>query len=297
MGSITSKLEVGITRRIPGVACVCAHERVAFAFFSLMAVLGVVRALPAGRRAVLLALPIVLCCFWVAERQNTRAWSRITREWGSLGLLLAAYWTLQVFASAYAHNWQDTWIGWDRLLLDGLGLKRVLEAAGRPVPFALETIYLLLYAIPPASLGALYWCGERSKTGKYLLVLFSGTLAAYALLPFFPVASPRAAYPGLDVPSFESWPRSVNLWVLDHLDISTSVFPSGHVAVAFSSAFGLLRAVPRRRRIWMPAFVAAALVYIATVYGRYHYAVDGLASIAIVTLAWRAAVKAGADGR
>ncbi|MBI5086565.1 MAG: phosphatase PAP2 family protein [Acidobacteria bacterium] len=260
-----------------------------------MAVLGVARALPAGQQALLLAAPVVLGAFWVTEEANTRAWSRITREWVSLGLLLCAYWTLQVFASAYSWDWQRTWIGWDRWLLEGLGLKRVLEATGQPVPFALEFLYLLLYAIPPASMGVLYLCGERRKTRKYLLVLYLGTLTAYALLPFIPVASPRAAFPGLDVPTFHSWPRSVNLWLLDHLDISTSVFPSGHVAVAFSSAFGLLSAVPGRPRVWVLAFVAAVLVYIATIYGRYHYAVDGLASIAITTVAWRVAEKVGTE--
>ena len=36
----------------------------------------------------------------------------------------------------------------------------------------------------------------------------------------------------------------------------------------------------------LPAFVLATLVYAATVYGRYHYAFDRLASIANTTLVW-----------
>jgi membrane-associated phospholipid phosphatase len=79
--------------------------------------------------------------------------------------------------------------------------------------------------------------------------------------------------------------------VLDHLDISTGVFPSGHVAVAFSSAFALLSVLRQRRWIWCSAFIIATMVYVATIYGRYHYAVDGLASIVIAFVAWRVAER------
>ena len=77
------------------------------------------------------------------------------------------------------------------------------------------------------------------------------------------------------------------------MDIGTSVFPSGHVAVAFSSAFGMLRAVRSRPGIWVPVFVVATLVYAATIYCRYHYAVDGLASIGIAALAWKVSGRGG----
>jgi membrane-associated phospholipid phosphatase len=44
--------------------------------------------------------------------------------------------------------------------------------------------------------------------------------------------------------------------------------------------------MPRKRWWWGGIFTAATLVFIATVYGRYHYAVDGIASIGISTGAW-----------
>ena len=80
--------------------------------------------------------------------------------------------------------------------------------------------------------------------------------------------------------------RAINIWLFEHCDISTSVFPSGHVAVAFSSAFGLLRAMPERRWLSSSVFAIAIIVVVATVYCRYHYAVDGLASIGISIFAW-----------
>ena len=177
-------------------------------------------------------------------------------------------------------------MNWDRILLNEMGLRAALESLGGLLPSMLEAIYLSLYAIPAICLGALYWQGGRSRIDKFLTTLLFGTLCAYALLPYFPTVSPRLAFPAQDLPNASSVWRSINVWLLDHCDIRTSVFPSGHVAVAFSSAFGLLRAIPERRWLGLSVLVTAAIVYTATIYCRYHYAADGLASIGISLLAW-----------
>jgi membrane-associated phospholipid phosphatase len=134
----------------------------------------------------------------------------------------------------------------------------------------------------------IYRFGNRPAVHRYLFTLMLGTLTAYALLPHFPSVSPRIAFPGVDLPAFAGVWRQINVWLLDHADISTSVCPSGHVAVAFSTAFALLRALPARRALAAIYFAVAAAVFTATVYCRYHYAVDGAASICIAALAWRA---------
>lgn len=82
--------------------------------------------------------------------------------------------------------------------------------------------------------------------------------------------------------------RTVNVWLLDKWDISSSVFPSGHVAVAFSCAFGILRALPEKRGAFLSVLTIAAMIFTATVYCRYHYFVDGLASLIISATAWLA---------
>ena len=80
--------------------------------------------------------------------------------------------------------------------------------------------------------------------------------------------------------------RQWNLWILSTADIHSSVFPSGHVTVAFSAAFAMLLAMPDRRRIGWMLMTIAALVLVDTVYGRYHYAADGLAGLAISATAF-----------
>ena len=71
-----------------------------------------------------------------------------------------------------------------------------------------------------------------------------------------------------------------NLWILDHGDIRSSIFPSGHVAVGFSAAFAMALAAPDHRGIAWTLLAIAALVWMNTIYGRYHYAADGLVALA-----------------
>ena len=182
-------------------------------------------------------------------------------------------------------------LGMDRLVLYNAHLQALVEVAGRFFPAILEVVYLLVYAIPPLWLGVLWARGGRLQAPRFLLHLFAGTFATYALLPYVPVVSPRLAFPGADLPHYTGIVRGINTWLLDHLDISTSVLPSGHVAVALSSAIGLYVAMPLRPLFGRCALAVAVLVYLATFYGRYHYVVDGVLSMVIVCVACRIAAR------
>ena len=127
---------------------------------------------------------------------------------------------------------------WDRHLLNDWGLRAAIEVFGPVIPTVLNATYLCLYAIPTLCVGALYFYGRRDRIDRLLTtLLLGGCCASCSASSFSPPLPPRLAFPGSDLPSFGNSSRSINLWVLDHLDISTSVNPSGHVAVAFSLCF------------------------------------------------------------
>lgn len=283
-----------IVASAPSTRTVGLHraEIVAITFFSLLGALSWIRPLSYTHRLILTCLPILFWGLWTIESSATRPWSRVLREYLTLALILAGYWSLQLFApTVKLDQLQDRWVGWDQVLLRGYGLQPLIESLGGVIPAILETVYLLLYAIPPVFLTILFLTGARKRTHQFLFILMLGTLSVYACLLLVPVESPRIVYPGLDSPHYSSGPRMLNTWLLDHMDISTSVFPSGHVGVAFSTAFALLSAVRPRRAVWISAFALAFLVFLATIYGRYHYAVDGLASIALTSVICRAAER------
>ena len=203
----------------------------------------------------------------------------IVRDWLPTPFVLVAYWTIDWLpAQASQGRWERHLIEWDRTLLNTWGIKAMIESSGSLLPGLLEFSYSLLYAVPPFCLAILYLCHRRIRVDSFLFLFLSGTLLAYALLPHFPLQGPRTAFPTEDLPNITSPFRAMNQWLLDRYDIHTSVFPSGHVAVGFSAAFAMLLVLPERRWFGVTLLAIALAVALATVYGRYHYAVDGLAA-------------------
>lgn len=209
----------------------------------------------------------------------------IARDWVPLGLTLLAYREMDWFTLPHDHRLERIWVHWDRLLLHEWGLASGLESAGLFLPALLELSYLLVYAVGPFALAILYAREIRSRADRLLLVYLTGTLLAYALFPYFPSDPPRTAFPGTDLPGVLTAIRRINLWIVGGYGIHSSVFPSAHVSSAFSAAWALRLVIPERPRIGWAMFVYATLVAIATVYGRYHYAVDALAGFGVSLVA------------
>ena len=63
------------------------------------------------------------------------------------------------------------------------------------------------------------------------------------------------------------------------------MFPSAHVSGAFAAAFALKRILGERRWLYRGVFIYASLVAVATVYGRYHFAVDAAAGMVVGAVA------------
>ena len=75
--------------------------------------------------------------------------------------------------------------------------------------------------------------------------------------------------------------RQLNMWLTGNYGIHSSVFPSAHVSSAFSAAWALFAFLPERKRYGWGMLLYAGSVAVATVYGRYHYAADAVAGMAI----------------
>ena len=253
-------------------------ERILLAYFAYSVVGSVLLGAAAWR--VTAAGAAAAVAVWIIAAIPPRS---AVRDWLPLALVPVAYWQMDFIrrpgsAAAFAQRWLpvDAW----------LFRHTHPQSWGGTASAALETAYVLTYAIPVAAVAILYVAGRRDRVDSFHQVFFSGTLVAYALLPFFPSASPRFVDPAGWQPPMNAM-RHFNIWLLDHADIQSSVFPSGHVAAAFSATFGLFTALPERKRIAGAMLVLALLIAAATVYGRYHYAVDVLASLAISVIAWR----------
>jgi membrane-associated phospholipid phosphatase len=253
----------------------------------------IVLAVGSGRASAtvpMLAVPALLYVVAYSDaRFQSMFWS-VLRDWLPTAVVLFAYLTLERFDGIRPLlSWDGLLLNFDRTLLGRFELRHLIESLGALGPSLLELCYSLLYCVPHLAVGTLYLCRRRGRVDQFHFTFLLGTLMAYSLLPHFPLPSPRSAFPGVDLPSFDTIFRQFNVWLLDSFDIHTSVFPSGHVAVGFSCAFAMWRALPEKRWFSAMLFMHATLVFVATFYSRYHYAADGLASIGLATAAFLAA--------
>ncbi|MDE0622947.1 MAG: phosphatase PAP2 family protein [Bryobacterales bacterium] len=200
--------------------------------------------------------------------------------------VLLAYQQIGLFAQPQSsHSLERSWVYWDRLLLSDWGLTQAIDSTGALLPGALELLYLLTYAAAPAALAILAASGRLVRSDRLLACFAASAVSAYALYPFFPSEPPRTIFPGELASSVDTVFRQVNWWILGKAGIHTSVFPSGHVASAFGAGIGLLLALPERKVYGIALIVVGAGIAVATVYGRYHYAVDALAGLLVACLA------------
>jgi membrane-associated phospholipid phosphatase len=218
----------------------------------------------------------------------------MVRDWTPLAFTLGAFLEMDWFTpSRYALGWEQAWLRQDSWLLTHLGLARALEAMGPIVPGYLELCYLLVYSTGAFCVLTLWLVHRRPVVDRWMVVYLTGTLLAYGLFPFFPTVPPRMlADPSVAVTGLRGW----NLWLLNSATIHSSVFPSAHVSSAFSAAWGLFVALPKRREFGWGMLFYACSVSIATIYGRYHYTADVAAGFVVsLVAAWVAlGVRAGA---
>jgi membrane-associated phospholipid phosphatase len=215
----------------------------------------------------------------------------ILRDWMPIAFTLAAYREMNWFTPSFRdHHLERAWIVWDRRLLDTHHLRAAIESLGPLLPSVLEISYVLVYAIAPISLTILFLNSprelRRQRVNIFWLAYLVGTLTSYALFPYFPSDPPRTVFPGADLPTVVTVFRRFNLAILGKYGIHSSVFPSAHVSSAFACAWGLLLAMPDRRRFGCLVAIYASVVAIATIYGRYHFAADAVAGLTISLLAF-----------
>jgi membrane-associated phospholipid phosphatase len=236
--------------------------------------------------AVFVLVASLLVVLAVGEAYGNQEIFSMARDWIPLALTLVAYREMDWFAPLPRdYNLELRWLDWDRRLLYGAGLQRAIESLGALLPAYLEFCYLLVYAVGPFSVAMLYFQRRRDLVNRLLLVYLLGTLLAYALFPYFPSDPPRTLFGGTDMPNLVTPIRQFNLWIVSGYGIHSSVFPSAHVSSAFSAAWALLMLLPDKRRFGWGMLAYALSVAVATVYGRYHYAVDAVAGLGVSVIA------------
>ena len=147
-------------------------------------------------------------------------------------------------------------------------------------PFLTEGMmfaYVIYVAMLPLVAYICFWAGGQRATNDYLLNLSLANIGCYLGFILFPVASPMYYQPELyTVPlqgGFFTW---CGEWMRHNVHYAGGSLPSPHCAAATVMLMMLYR---YNRKIFFVALPTIITLYVSTVYGRYHYALDGIAGI------------------
>jgi membrane-associated phospholipid phosphatase len=258
------------------------------AFFLWTSVLAVVLPVPAEMRTRALAanacVGLALFLMW---RFGRLPWVGVVRDWVPQAMMILAYKQMGWFAPpSHTYELEKQWIVWDWWLLNEVGLRTVVEWLGPVLPSLLEISYSFVYAVPPITMGVLYAYRMQRRSDMLLTIYLLGLFLVYAQFPFWPSEPPRTVFAGQDLPRFHTVFRDFNLWLVGGYGIHTSVFPSAHVSGVFAAALAMTYLLPHRRLLLTVYWTYACLVAVATIYGRYHYAVDAAAGVVVALAAY-----------
>jgi len=170
----------------------------------------------------------------------------------------------------------------DRSWLHRPGLIRWYAGAPRLAREYFEASYLLVYAALPAGAVVLIAIHQSSWLERYWSVVILSEFICYGTLPWIQTRPPmlredeRASLPSA------VGVRRLNQQIARRASIHANTIPSGHAAGAMAAALVLMSVTP----VGFVFFVLAMSIAIASVLGRYHYALDSLLGIAVALLAW-----------
>jgi membrane-associated phospholipid phosphatase len=138
--------------------------------------------------------------------------------------------------------------------------------------------YCIYYCFPAMVTFPLYFRGRRRETFEYLFLVVFTFAVSFTLFLIFPAEGAWVVLKDLHTvqPTGGFFLHFIQ-WLQAHGTMRGGAFPSSHVAAAVVMALGGLR---YNRRVGIVLVPLALGVALATVYCRYHHAVDAIAGIA-----------------
>jgi membrane-associated phospholipid phosphatase len=213
---------------------------------------------------------------------------RVAGDFHILASILLIFESLGPIVRAVSPVDRDPWLIAADRFLTGTDPTRVLERFATPLLSDVLTVFYALYFFHPLVLAALVWIEERRERGEagpdfhryaFLIVLvFFVSYAGYFLVP---ALGPRATLE--HVAPLPRGPVATAIdGMLDRLESNKrDVFPSGHTMVTLAV---VVLAAKRSRRLALAFLFFAVPLWMATVYGRYHYLVDVLVGFALTPI-------------
>lgn len=197
-------------------------------------------------------------------------------------VLLAGYrlsGLLFVRIDAYA---EGSLLALDRAWLHRTGVMQAYVAGPRVIREFLETTYLLVYAAVPVGAVVLAVSGHRAALGQYWTVVLASAFLCYSVLPWLQTRPPMLIDATSPMPPM-SGVRTWNQAIAGRASVRAATIPSGHAAAALATALVITQVEPMIGAYFL---VLAVSIAIASVLGRYHYAIDSVLGILVAMVVW-----------
>ena len=260
-------------------------EKLTMAFAALLVGAGLLRfgALSSRKELAFVALAGLLpvaAAFVRARWPDPPLFVRVAGDFHILASILLIFDNLGPLIRAVNPVDRDGWLILADRILTGTDPTRALERFATPLVSDVLTFFYALYFFHPLVLAVVIWIEDRKSRGEagpdfhrfaFLIILtFFVSYTGYFLVP--------ALGPRVTIEHAGPLPRgTVSAFIdatLDRLESNKrDVFPSGHTMVTFAV---VLLAARRSRTLALGFLLFAVPLWLATVYGRYHYLVDVL---------------------
>jgi membrane-associated phospholipid phosphatase len=205
------------------------------------------------------------------------SWTRSVRPWLPLVYMVAAYWLPSRLVTRTNEALEARLMAWDRLPLASR-VATFRTRAPAAVLEVLELAYLFCYPLVPLGFVALVLSGQTTgaDADRFWTTVLGAALPCYGTLPWLATRPPRAIENAAT--GATSSVRGINAQVLRSVSVGWNTFPSGHAAASIATALAVAARMPVAGAMFG---VIAIGICIGSVTGRYHYATDAIAGVAL----------------
>ncbi len=253
-------------------------------FFAYLIVLAAVFPLSARHRGRVLLVGLVCVATAVMLAQlRLSPILQTARAWLPVVYLLEGYWLCGLFFRRPMPEAEARLLAFDRWLFGVAKLDRLLSRGPRVVLEYFEFAYVLAFPFVPLSFGLFWGLGSRADADSFWTAVLLAGFVCYGMLPWIQTRPPRSVETGSRLDRRGLLLRRVNLFVLNGVSVQANTFPSGHASTAVAAALAVVEVDGATGAACL--FFALSIV-VATVVGRYHYAMDSVLGGLIGVATW-----------
>jgi len=269
------------------IAILRVHDRLTLAYLLFSTVLVVVCHANVKHEMVLvpihLGLMAMIFGLAISRERNIRVLSTISHWYPTL-LFLFFFEEIGLIVHAIHPGWFDDYlIRADYALFGAHPTVWIEQFANYWLTESMQLVYTS-YFLLTIGLGAHLWLrgGQRREFAVFIASTCAAYYLCYVIFVLFPIESPHHTLRHLQQVELVGGPFTAFINLLEkHGRVHGGAFPSAHVAGAVVVLISAYR-FARRIGYWLTPLVLS--ICVATVYGRYHYAVDVFAGALVAAI-------------